>query len=79
MTIFAPSKPNKRSWEETAKIDAELNWLKTANRLCGRYRPTQPRKQDEPEASAKVELDPELNAVVIEEDSAGWQPLVRRS
>ena len=38
-TIFAPSRPNKRSTEEIAEIDAEL--MRRANRLGGGYQPLQ--------------------------------------
>ena len=36
-TIFAPSRPNKRSREEIAEIDAEL--IRRPNRIGGRYQP----------------------------------------
>ena len=35
--VFAPSRPNKRSREEIAEIDAEI--MKRANRLGGGYQP----------------------------------------
>ena len=36
-TVFAPSRPNKRSREEIAVIDAEI--MRRANRLDGGYQP----------------------------------------
>ena len=36
-TVFAPTRPNKRSREEIAEIDAEI--MRRANRLGGGYRP----------------------------------------
>ena len=38
-TIWVPSRPNKRSREEIADIDAQL--IQRANRLGGDYRPQQ--------------------------------------
>ena len=38
--IFTPSRPNKRSREEIAEIDAELT--QRAHRIGGGYRPLQP-------------------------------------
>ena len=37
-TIFAPSRPNKRSTKEIAEIDAEL--IRRANTIRGGYQPT---------------------------------------
>ena len=45
-TVFAPSRPNKRSREEFAEIDAEI--MRKANRLGGGYQPVI-EEQDEPE------------------------------
>ena len=46
-TIFAPSRPNKRSREETAEIDAEL--MRKGNRLGGGYQPLQEETEENPE------------------------------
>ena len=46
-TVFAPSRPNKRSREEIAEIDAEI--MRRANRLGGGYQP----KQEEPEENTE--------------------------
>ena len=46
-TIFAPSRPNKRSREEIAEIDAEL--MRRANRLGGGYQPLQEETENNPE------------------------------
>ena len=61
---FTPSRPNKRSREEIAEIDAELT--QRANRISGGYRPIQ---EDEPEAPREGELQIEQNTVDTEEDS----------
>ena len=65
--IFTPSRPNKRSWEEIAELDAELT--QRANRIGGRYRPIQEEDEDEPEATEEGELQIEQNTVDTEEDS----------
>ena len=65
--IFTPSRPNKRSRENIAEIDAELT--QRANRIGGGYRPIQEEEEDEPEAPEEGELQAEQNTVAIEEDS----------
>ena len=55
-TIFAPSRPNKRSREEIADIDAEL--MRRANRLGGSYQPLQDETENNPE-EVKIEQEPE--------------------
>ena len=65
--IFTPSRPNKRSREEIAEIDAELT--QRANRIGGGYRPIQEEEEDEPEAPEEGELQAEQNTVDTEEDS----------
>ena len=64
--IFTPSRPNKRSREEIAEIDAELT--QRANRIGGGYRPIQEGEEDEPEAPEEGELHVEQNTVDTEED-----------
>ena len=59
--IFTPSRPNKRSREEIAEIDAELT--QRANRIGGGYRPIQEGEEDEPEAPEEGELQIEQNTV----------------
>ena len=46
-TVFVPARPNKRSREEIAEIDAEL--LRRANRLGGGYHLEIPREEEETE------------------------------
>ena len=66
--IFTPSRPNKRSREEIAEIDAELT--QRANRISGGYRPIQDEEEeDEPEAPEEGELQAEQNTVDTKEDS----------
>ena len=68
--IFTPSRPNKRSREEIAEIDAELT--QRAHRIGGEYRPLQPEEEEEeeePEAPEEGELQTEQNTVDTEEDS----------
>ena len=67
--IFTPSRPNKRSREEIAEIDAELT--QRAHRMGGGYRPLQPEEEEEeePEAPEEGELQTEQNTVDTEEDS----------
>ena len=70
--IFTPSRPNKRSREEIAEIDAELT--QRAHRISGGYRPQQPEEEEEveeeePEAPEEGELQTEQNTVDTEEDS----------
>ena len=59
-TIFAPSRPNKRSREEIAEIDAE------ANRIGGGYQPIEKEEQEEPEKTREGEIE---QAAETEEDS----------
>ena len=67
--LFTPSRPNKRSREEIAEIDAELT--QRANRIGGGYRPKQveEEEEEEPEAPEERELQAEQNTVDTEEDS----------
>ena len=67
--IFTPSRPNKRSREEIAEIDAELT--QKANRISGEYRPIQVEEEEdeEPEAPEEGELQAEQNTVDTEKDS----------
>ena len=67
--IFTPSRPNKRSREEVAEIDAELT--QRANLIGGGYRPIQEEEEDEPEAPEpeERELQIEQNTVDTEGDS----------
>ena len=55
-TIFAPSRPNKRSREEFADIDAEL--MRRANRLGGGYQPLHEETENIPEEE-EIEQEPE--------------------
>ena len=64
-TVFAPSRPNKRSREEIAEIDAEL--MRRANRLGGGYQPIT-EEQDEPE-ELREEGELEIENAETEEDS----------
>ena len=63
-TIFAPSRPNKRSQEEIAEIDAEL--LQRTNRLEGGYQPLT-EENEETKNPQEGELQPEQPET--EEDS----------
>ena len=63
-TIFAPTRPNKRSQEEIAEIDAEL--LQRSNRLGGGYQPLT-EENGEPENAEEGEIEPEQPET--EEDS----------
>ena len=65
--IFTPSRPNKRSREEIAEVNAELT--QRANRIGGGYRRIQEEEEDEPEAAEEGELQTEQNTVDTEEDS----------
>ena len=69
--IFTPPRPNKRSREEIAEIDAELT--QRAHRIGGGYRPLQPEEEEEeeevPEAPEEGELQTVQNTVDTEEDS----------
>ena len=64
-TVFAPSRPNKRSREEIAEIDAEIT--RRANRLGGGYQPMT-EEQDEPE-ELREEGVLEIENAETEEDS----------
>ena len=64
-TVFAPSRPNKRSREENAQIDAEI--MRRANRLGGGYQPSI-EEQDEPE-EIREEGELEIENAETEEDS----------
>ena len=63
-TVFAPSRPNKRSREEIAEIDAEL--IRRANRLGGGY---QPLTEEQEEQTDEVWEEGELENNDTEEDS----------
>ena len=64
-TVFAQSRPNKRSIEEIAEIDAEI--MRRANRLEGGYQPMT-EEQDEPE-ELREEGELEIENAETEEDS----------
>ena len=51
--IFTLSRPNKRSREGIAEINAELT--QRAHRIGGRYRPLQPEEEEEEEPEAPEE------------------------
>ena len=55
-TIFAPTRPNKRSREEIAEIDAEL--LQRTNRLGGGYQPLT-EENGKPENAEEGKIEPE--------------------
>ena len=55
-TVFAPSRPNKRSREEIAEIDAEI--MRHANRLGGGYQPIQEEPEDNTE-EGEINQEPE--------------------
>ena len=63
-TIFAPTRPKKRSREEIAEIDAEL--LQRSNRLGGGYQPLT-EETEETENPEEGEIEPEQPET--EEDS----------
>ena len=63
-TVFAPSRPNKRSREEIAEIDAEL--IGRANRLGGGYQPLIEEQEEQPE---EVREEGDLENNETEEDS----------
>ena len=63
-TVFAPSRPNKRSREEIAEIDAEL--IRRANRLGGGYQPLIEEQKEQPD---EVREEGELENNETEEDS----------
>ena len=64
-TVFAPSRPNKRSREEIAEIDADV--MRRANRLGSGYQPMT-EEQDEPE-ELREEGELEIENTETEEDS----------
>ena len=64
-TVFAPSRPNKRSRKEIAEIYAEI--MKRANRLGGGYQPMI-EEQDEPQERWE-ESELEIENAETEEDS----------
>ena len=66
-TIFALSRPNKRSREEIAEINAEL--IHRANRIGGGYQPIEIIEEEEPEAPEEGDFQADQNTVVTEEDS----------
>ena len=68
-TIFAPSRPNKRSREEIAEIDAEL--MRRANRLGGGYKPLQEETENNPEDGEIVQEpeDTEEDSIIMREDN----------
>ena len=55
-TVFAPSRPNKRSREEIAEIDAKI--LRRANRLGGGYQPIQEKPEEKTE-EGEINQEPE--------------------
>ena len=55
-TVFAPSRPNKRSREEIAEIDAEI--MRRANRLGGGYQPIQEEPEENTE-EGEINQEPE--------------------
>ena len=63
-TVFAPSRPNKRSKEEIAEIDAEL--IRRANRLGGGYQPLIKEQEEQPD---EIREEGELENNETEEDS----------
>ena len=67
-SIFVPSRPNKRSWEEIAELDAELT--PRANRIGGGYQTIEIIDEGaEPEAPEEREVEADQNTVDTEEDS----------
>ena len=68
-TIFAHSRPNKRSREEIAEIDAELTHR--ANRIGGGYQPIEiiEDEEEDPEALEEGEVQADQKTVDTEEDS----------
>ena len=64
-TVFAPSRPNKRSREEIAEIDAEI--MRRAKRLGGGYQPMI-EEQDEPE-ELREEGELEIENAETEDDN----------
>ena len=67
-TVFAPSRPSKRSREEIAEIDVELT--QKANRIGSGYRQfKEEEEEEEPAAPEEGEPQAEQNTVDTEEDS----------
>ena len=65
-TVFAPSRPNKRSREEIAEIDAEI--MRRANRLGGGYQAI----QEEPEKNTEegeINQEPEEDSMILRGDN----------
>ena len=62
-TVFVPTRPNKRSREEIAEIDAEL--LRRANRLGGGYQPINIEDEEETEELREGDVE----TAETEEDS----------
>ena len=62
-TVFVPTRPNKRSREEIAGIDAEL--LRRANRLGGGYHPI----NLEEEETEEMREEREVETAETEDDS----------
>ena len=67
-TVFVPSRPNKRSREEIAEIDAEL--IRRANRLGGGYQPLIEEQEEHPD---EVREEVELENNETEEDSVAMR------
>ena len=68
-TIFAPSRPYKRSREEVAEIDAELR--RRTNRLGGRYHPIQGEPEENPE-EGEIDhgpVDTEKDSIILRGDN----------
>ena len=68
-TVFAPSRPNKRSREEIAEIDAEL--MRRPNRLGGGYQSIQDEPDENPE-EGEVDQgteDTEEDSIIIRGDN----------
>ena len=63
--VFAPTRPDKRSREEIAEIDAEI--MRRANRLGGGYRPIAEEEEEPEEKREEGEL--EIENAETEEDS----------
>ena len=67
-TIFAPTRPNKRSREKIAEIDAEL--LQRTNRLGGGYQPlTEEIEETENPEEGELEPETEEDSVIMKGDN----------
>ena len=64
-TVFAPTRPNKRSRDKIAEIDAEI--MRRANRLGGGYQPIAEEEEEPEEIQEEGEL--EIENAETEEDS----------